>query len=146
MGNPMRIRATTTNGVTEVKALMSHPMETGLRKDPSGAPIPAHHIKNVTAKHNDKVVLAAEWGAAVSQNPFLQFRFAGGRQGQYPVDRQHRRFAHRRSRADLSVESFPCTDRVVLRGYLELFPCLSPSCCVARRRNRNGYSSSLRLA
>jgi sulfur-oxidizing protein SoxZ len=81
MGNPMRIRATTTNGVTEVKALMSHPMETGLRKDSSGSPVPAHHITTVTAKHNDKVVLTAEWGAAVSQNPFLQFRFSGGAPG-----------------------------------------------------------------
>lgn len=81
MGNPMRIRATTKDGVTEVKALMSHPMETGLRKDNTGTPVPAHHIKQVVAKHNDKVVLAAEWGAAVSQNPFLQFRFNGGAPG-----------------------------------------------------------------
>lgn len=81
MGNPMRIRATTTNGVTEVKALMSHPMETGLRKDASGVPVPAHHIQQVRAMHNDQVVLAAEWGPAVSQNPFLQFRFNGGAPG-----------------------------------------------------------------
>ena len=40
MGNPMRIRATTSDGVTEVKVLMSHPMETGLRKDSSGKPVP----------------------------------------------------------------------------------------------------------
>ena len=81
MANPMRIRATTSSGVTEVKALMSHPMETGMRKDSSGAAVPAHHITTVIAKHNDKVVLTAEWGAAVSQNPFLQFRFSGGAPG-----------------------------------------------------------------
>jgi sulfur-oxidizing protein SoxZ len=78
MGNPMRIRATTSNAVTEVKVLMSHPMETGQRKDASGQLVPAHHITQVTAKHNDRSVLTTEWGAAVSQNPFLQFRFAGG--------------------------------------------------------------------
>lgn len=81
MANPMRIRATRKDGLTEVKVLMSHPMETGLRKDPSGALIPAHHIVQVIAKHNDKVVLAAEWGPAVSQNPFLQFAFTGGATG-----------------------------------------------------------------
>lgn len=81
MGNPMRIRATTTSGVTEVKVLMSHPMETGQRKDASGALVPVHHIKQVVAKHNDRQVLVAEWGAAVSQNPFLQFRFNGGAAG-----------------------------------------------------------------
>lgn len=76
MANPMRIRATRTDQTVEVKVLMSHPMETGQRKDPSGNPIPVHHITQVTAHHNDKLVMAAEWGAAVSQNPFLSFRFS----------------------------------------------------------------------
>ena len=33
MADPMRIRATLTGDTVEVKVLMSHPMETGLRKD-----------------------------------------------------------------------------------------------------------------
>jgi sulfur-oxidizing protein SoxZ len=74
----MKIRATTTAGVTEVKALMSHPMETGRRKDANGQLVPAHYITEVTALHNGKLVLTAHWGPAVSQNPFLQFRFKGG--------------------------------------------------------------------
>ncbi len=81
MASPMKIRASTKDGVTEVKALMSHPMETGLRKDPDGQPVPAHYINEVTALHKDKVVLSAVWGPAVSQNPFLQFRFKGGAPG-----------------------------------------------------------------
>ncbi|MGH8519237.1 MAG: thiosulfate oxidation carrier complex protein SoxZ [Panacagrimonas sp.] len=81
MASPMKIRATTKDGVTEVKALMSHPMETGQRKDSSGAPVPAHHITEVVARHNDKIVLSATWGPAVSQNPFLSFRFKGGAAG-----------------------------------------------------------------
>jgi sulfur-oxidizing protein SoxZ len=81
MASPMKIRATTKDGVTEVKALMAHPMETGQRKDASGATIPAHYINEVTARHNDKVVLSAVWGPAISQNPFLHFRFRGGAPG-----------------------------------------------------------------
>ena len=81
MGNPMRIRAVTADGNTTVKVLMSHPMETGLRKDSEGNLVPAHHITTVTATHNDKTVLTADWGAAVSQNPFLEFSFAGGAPG-----------------------------------------------------------------
>lgn len=81
MAGPMRIRATTTDGVTEVKALMAHPMETGLRKNPDGSLIPAHYITEVTALHNDRVVLSAQWGPAVSQNPFLAFHFKGGAPG-----------------------------------------------------------------
>jgi sulfur-oxidizing protein SoxZ len=81
MASPMKIRATTKDGVTEVKALMAHPMETGQRKGPDGQPVPAHFINEVTAMHNDKVVLSAAWGAAVSQNPFLNFKFKGGSPG-----------------------------------------------------------------
>lgn len=81
MGSPMKIRAASKDGVTEVKVLMSHPMETGQRKDASGAAVPAHYINEVSAMHNGKLVLQAHWGAAVSQNPFVQFRFKGGAAG-----------------------------------------------------------------
>ena len=56
-------------------------METGLRKDPSGKPIPAWHITEVTASLNGKPVLTAEWGTAISKNPFLQFTVKGGKAG-----------------------------------------------------------------
>jgi sulfur-oxidizing protein SoxZ len=81
MADPMKIRATQVGDKTEVKVLMSHKMETGQRKDASGQIIPAHFIQNVTVTHNDKVVLSAQWGPAVSQNPFLSFRFKGGAKG-----------------------------------------------------------------
>jgi sulfur-oxidizing protein SoxZ len=81
MGNPMKIRAAGKDGVTEVKVLMNHVMETGLRKDPAGAPIPALFITEVTAKLNDKVVMQAQWGGAVAKNPFLGFKIKGGVSG-----------------------------------------------------------------
>jgi sulfur-oxidizing protein SoxZ len=37
MANPMKIRAASKDGVTEVKVLISHEMETGQRKDAAGA-------------------------------------------------------------------------------------------------------------
>jgi hypothetical protein len=49
MSDPMKIRATNANGVTEVRVLMSHPMETGQRKDAAGKTVPAHYITEVTA-------------------------------------------------------------------------------------------------
>jgi len=81
MGNPMKIRAAAKDGITEVKALISHEMETGQRKDSNGAVIPAWYITELTAKHNDKVVLAAEFGPSVSKNPYLAFKFKGGAKG-----------------------------------------------------------------
>ena len=79
--NPMKIRASNKDGVTEVKVLISHEMETGQRKDASGAIVPAWFITELTAKHNDRVVLGAEFGTAVSKNPYLAFRFKGGAKG-----------------------------------------------------------------
>ncbi len=81
MGLPMKIRATSKNGVTEVKVLMNHVMETGLRKDPSGEIVPALFINEVIAKLNDKVVMQAQWGQAVARNPYLAFKVKGGKSG-----------------------------------------------------------------
>ncbi|MGL1834798.1 thiosulfate oxidation carrier complex protein SoxZ [Rhodocyclaceae bacterium SMB388] len=81
MAGPMRIRAATSDGVTEVRVLMSHPMETGQRRDSSGEPIPAHYITELTAKHGDKVVLTVYMGPSVSTNPYLAFKFNGGATG-----------------------------------------------------------------
>jgi len=82
MADPMKIRATMAGDKVEVKVLMSHDMETGQRKNSAGKVIPAHYISNVTAIHNGKTVLSAEWGPAVSKNPFLSFKFSGGKPGE----------------------------------------------------------------
>ena len=81
MADPMRIRAVVKDGIVNVKVLMSHEMETGLRKDNAGNLVPAHFIQSVTATCNGKTVLSAQWGTAVSKNPFLEFNFKGGQKG-----------------------------------------------------------------
>ena len=81
MADPMRIRAQAQGSGAVVRVLMSHEMETGQRKDSSGKTIPAWHITDVTASHNGKQVLAAEWGPAVAKNPFLQFNVKGAKAG-----------------------------------------------------------------
>jgi sulfur-oxidizing protein SoxZ len=81
MADPMKIRASVVGDSTEVKVLMSHEMESGQRKDAQGNAIPAWHIQTVAVTWNGKSVLAAEWGPAVSKNPFLAFKFKGGAKG-----------------------------------------------------------------
>jgi sulfur-oxidizing protein SoxZ len=81
MGNPMRIRASANGDVVEVKVLMRHDMETGQRKDAAGNVIPAHFIQKLVAKCNDKVVLDSLMGTSVSKDPFLSFKFSGGKKG-----------------------------------------------------------------
>jgi sulfur-oxidizing protein SoxZ len=81
MSDPMRIRARLEGDKTVVRVLMAHEMETGQRKDATGKLVPAHFIQSVAASHNGKPVLAAQWGPAVSKNPYLQFQFSGGKVG-----------------------------------------------------------------
>ena len=82
MADPMKIRATLAGDSTEVKVLMNHEMETGQRKDAQGKTIPAWHIETVTATYGGRTVLSAQWGPAVAKNPFLHFRFSGGKVGE----------------------------------------------------------------
>jgi sulfur-oxidizing protein SoxZ len=82
MAESIRIRVTLKEDVADVKALITHPMETGLRKDPStGELVPVHFIQSVQAMHNGKVVLDCQWSQAISKNPFIHFRVKGAHSG-----------------------------------------------------------------
>ncbi len=77
----IKMRASLEGDETTLKALITHAMETGLRKDKEGNKIPAHHITEVTCEHGGKVVMTAQWGPAVSKNPYLAFKFKGAKAG-----------------------------------------------------------------
>ena len=82
MADPMKIRA--DDGRRQGRSEGAHEPRDGDRasaRTRRARPIPAHFIQNVTATHNGKTVLSAEWGPAVSKNPFLSFKFAGGKPG-----------------------------------------------------------------
>ena len=81
MADPMRIRAQAAGDKATVRVLMSHEMESGQRRDANGKLVPAWHIAEVTAEHNGKVVMTAEWGPAVAKNPYLQFSVKGAKAG-----------------------------------------------------------------
>ena len=75
----MRVRAAESGGVVDVKILMKHDMESGLRKDASGKTVPAWFIKTLNVKAQGKDVLNAEFGTAVSKDPFLNFKYKGAK-------------------------------------------------------------------
>ena len=81
MSDPMRIRAQAAGDKVTVRVLISHEMETGMRRAADGNLVPAHYIQTVSATHNGKTVMSAQWGPAVSKNPFIQFVFKGGKAG-----------------------------------------------------------------
>lgn len=78
---PMKMRAVQGAGFTDVRVLMSHPMETGQRKGPDGKLVPLHFIQNLTVKVNGKVVIEGETSQAISRNPVFSFRLKGGAKG-----------------------------------------------------------------
>lgn len=81
MAEPTRIRAQAGADKAMVRVLMTHEMESGQRKDGSGKLVPAWFIQEVSAHHNGKLVLSAQWGPAMSRNPFLQFSIRGAKAG-----------------------------------------------------------------
>lgn len=82
MSDPMRIRAQAQGDKTTVRVLVGHEMESGQRKDASGKIVPAWFIQEISATWNGKTVMSAQWGTAVSKNPFMQFSFKGGKAGE----------------------------------------------------------------
>jgi sulfur-oxidizing protein SoxZ len=81
MADPMRIRAQALGDKVTVRVLVSHDMESGLRKAADGKLVPAHFIQTINATCNGKTIMSAQWGTAVSKNPFVQFTFTGAKVG-----------------------------------------------------------------
>ena len=80
-GHSMKIRAKLTDDTAEIKLIISHPMETGRKKDDFGQLIAAHFIKLLVITLNDKTVLETQWGTAISKNPYLTIRVRGAKLG-----------------------------------------------------------------
>ena len=76
----VKMRAKAKNGVIDIKCLMSHPMETGLRKDKkTGEKIPAHFIQSVVAEKNGVPFMNAEFNSTISKNPYLRIQVEGAK-------------------------------------------------------------------
>jgi len=81
MAEPMKIRATLKGELADLRVLMVHPMETGLRKDSAGNLVPMHFIQEVVVRVNGKVALEGQISQAVSRNPVFSFRLKGVKAG-----------------------------------------------------------------
>lgn len=75
MADPIKIRATLKDHNGEVRLLIPHPMESGLRHDPAGQTISAHYITSMTLSLNGHPVLETGLGTAMSANPLFTFQF-----------------------------------------------------------------------
>ena len=59
--------------IIQIKTLMSHPMETGFRKDETGKPIPREIINSFVCTFNGHEVFRADLEPAISANPYFEF-------------------------------------------------------------------------
>ena len=60
--------------VVEIKTLISHPMESGQRKDrKTGEIIPRKIINSFTCTYNGQEVFKADFHPAISANPYMSF-------------------------------------------------------------------------
>lgn len=70
----VRMPATAKAGeVVEVKTLISHDMESGVRKSADGKTIPRKIIKQFIAKFDGKEIFKTDWHPAISANPYHAF-------------------------------------------------------------------------
>ena len=83
MAKKWKARAQVKGSMTTLRALIIHPMETGLRENKkTGKKIPAHFIQKITVEHNGKHVMDADWGPAISADPYLSVKFKGAAKGE----------------------------------------------------------------
>ncbi len=67
--------------IVEVKALVSHVMEFGQRRDNAGNVVPRKILNKFTCTVNGKQVFAADFEPAISANPYIQFKFRAEESG-----------------------------------------------------------------
>ncbi len=77
----MRLDATLFEGVTRLRALIDHPMESGKRADRDGNLIDAEFIQHVAVTRNGQSLLDTNWGPNLSKNPYVSFEFTGANVG-----------------------------------------------------------------
>ncbi|GBD42257.1 hypothetical protein HRbin39_01646 [bacterium HR39] len=71
----VRVPKTAARGeIVEVKALISHEMESGQRKDSQGNIIPRKIINRFEARYNGELVFAMDLHPAISANPYIAFK------------------------------------------------------------------------
>ncbi len=61
------------NDVVEIRTLISHPMETGYRRNKYGEKLPRHIIVRFAVEYLGQQVFSAEFGPGVAANPYLSF-------------------------------------------------------------------------
>jgi sulfur-oxidizing protein SoxZ len=73
------------DAVIDVRALLVHPMDTGLFRDAQGIPIPAYFVSAVTVTYGGEQVARFEWTTGISRDPFVRFPLRASREATVQV-------------------------------------------------------------
>ncbi len=80
---PARLRS---DRPSEIRAMIRHPMETGLRRDADGVPMPRRIVEQLSVSLDGERVLEARLHPAIAAHPYLRFFVAAGRHGELALD------------------------------------------------------------
>lgn len=67
--------------IIEIKSLISHKMETGLRKGKDGKIIPRQIINKFVCTLDGQTVFSSDWHPSVSANPYMSFHLKAEKSG-----------------------------------------------------------------
>ena len=67
--------------VISLKAVFSHPMETGYRREVNGSIIPRDIIRQFTCQYDGAEIFKADFFPAIAANPFISFTTIATRSG-----------------------------------------------------------------
>ena len=77
MAEQIKIRVQLRGEFADIRVLLQHPMETGLRKDDTGQTIPAHFIQTFSVTLNGAALIDGQLNTSISKNPLFAFRARG---------------------------------------------------------------------
>ena len=81
MADPIKIRAQIQGEIANIRILLQHPMETGLRKDDQGQTVPAHFIQTFSVSHSGKPLIDGQLNTSIAKNPLFAFKARGIKAG-----------------------------------------------------------------
>jgi sulfur-oxidizing protein SoxZ len=73
------------NAVINIRALLSHPMLTGMSRDQAGVPIPAYFVNEVEVTYGGERVAHFEWSSGISRDPFVGFSLRASKEAPVTV-------------------------------------------------------------
>jgi sulfur-oxidizing protein SoxZ len=94
-------RTVERGSVVHVRALLSHPMDTGFFRTSEGKPIPAYFVKEVIVAYGDETVARFQWTSGISRDPFVAFPLKATREAPLTITWKDNRGGEFRQTAEI---------------------------------------------